>query len=417
METMDWDSDRKRESCEASMSWVDMHQRDEVEEKRSENLNDVVAEEKEDVNLKKIKPSRELRERIRFTNVGRKKDFVCLERIDGRKVNILEGLELHTGVFSAAEQRRIVDAVYNLQEKGRNNEFEEHTYSEPRKWMRGKGRVTIQFGCCYNYAEKNGIPPGIIRRAIADPIPNLFKTMIKRLVHWHVLSPDCVPDSCIVNIYEPGDCIPPHIDSHDFVRPFSTVSFLSECNILFGSNLKAVGPGEFIGSMSVPLPVGSVLVLNGNGADIAKHCVPSVPFKRISITFRKMHKSKRPHGFWLEPDLQNIKPYDANAEIESWEENKEETPAEITEIIRSIGRKLRSEIHRTDSEEPMERPSRHGSMNDYGSNSSGGKAYSVRRLSMRSTHEACKPDIDEESFIKRRYSWDSRHHTRQRIRL
>jgi hypothetical protein len=28
----------------------------------------------------------------------------------------------------------------------------ERTYSEPRKWMRGKGRVTIQFGCCYNYA-------------------------------------------------------------------------------------------------------------------------------------------------------------------------------------------------------------------------------------------------------------------------
>lgn len=26
------------------------------------------------------------------------------------------------------------------------------TYSEPHKWMRGKGRVTIQFGCCYNYA-------------------------------------------------------------------------------------------------------------------------------------------------------------------------------------------------------------------------------------------------------------------------
>jgi len=28
----------------------------------------------------------------------------------------------------------------------------ERTYSEPRKWMPGKGRVTIQFGCCYNYA-------------------------------------------------------------------------------------------------------------------------------------------------------------------------------------------------------------------------------------------------------------------------
>jgi hypothetical protein len=28
----------------------------------------------------------------------------------------------------------------------------ERTYTEPQKWMRGKGRVTIQFGCCYNYA-------------------------------------------------------------------------------------------------------------------------------------------------------------------------------------------------------------------------------------------------------------------------
>lgn len=28
----------------------------------------------------------------------------------------------------------------------------ERTYTAPQKWMRGKGRVTIQFGCCYNYA-------------------------------------------------------------------------------------------------------------------------------------------------------------------------------------------------------------------------------------------------------------------------
>lgn len=28
----------------------------------------------------------------------------------------------------------------------------ERTYTAPTKWMRGKGRVTMQFGCCYNYA-------------------------------------------------------------------------------------------------------------------------------------------------------------------------------------------------------------------------------------------------------------------------
>ncbi|OAY62861.1 RNA demethylase ALKBH5, partial [Ananas comosus] len=185
----------------------------------------------------------------------------------------------------------------------------ERTYSEPDKWMRGKGRVTIQFGCCYNYAkDKEGNLPGILRHVVADPIPDLFKVIIRRLIRWHVLPPACIPDSCIVNIYEPGDCIPPHIDSHDFVRPFCTVSFLSECNILFGSNLKIAGPGEFTGSSAIPLPVGSVLVMNGNGADLAKHCVPAVPTKRISITFRKMDETKRPIEFIPEPDLQNIVP-------------------------------------------------------------------------------------------------------------
>ena len=79
------------------------------------------------------------------------------------------------------------------------------------------------------------------------------------LITQHLLTtrfPTCVPDSCIVNIYEEGDCIPPHIDNHDFVRPFCTVSFLSECNIVFGSNLKIVGPGEFDGSIAIPLPMG-----------------------------------------------------------------------------------------------------------------------------------------------------------------
>lgn len=71
-----------------------------------------------------------------------------------------------------------------------------------------------------------------------------------------MLPPSCVPDSCIVNIYEVDDCIPPHIDSHDFVRPFCTVSFLSECEILFGSRLQIVDEGQFSGSFAIPLPVG-----------------------------------------------------------------------------------------------------------------------------------------------------------------
>ncbi|GAB4848479.1 RNA demethylase alkbh9b [Ancistrocladus abbreviatus] len=299
----------------ARMSWADMAQEDELaaEEdsdgsKLSGHVN-VPTEEMGVVERMKTKLSRDQREYIRFMNVKRKKDFICLERVNGKPVNILQGLELHTGVFSAAEQKRIVDFIYDLQEMGQRGELKERTYSAPRKWMRGKGRQTLQFGCCYNYAtDKNGNPPGILQNEVVDPVPPLFKVIIRRLVRWHVLPPSCVPDSCIVNIYEEGDCIPPHIDNHDFVRPFCTISFLSECNIVFGMDLKAVSPGDFSGSFAIPLPVGSVLVLNGNGADLAKHCVPAVPTKRVSITFRRMDESKRPIYYAPEPDLQGLEP-------------------------------------------------------------------------------------------------------------
>ncbi|CAN6463550.1 unnamed protein product [Victoria cruziana] len=299
------------------MSWADMVQEDELEDLAAVNSPAQSSRgtdgEEGSKEVKKQLLPRDRREYIRFMNVGRKKDFICLERVNGKIVNILEGLELHTGVFSAAEQKRIVDCVYKLQEQGKNGYLRGRTYSEPAKWMRGKGRVTIQFGCCYNYAlDKDGNPPGILRQEAPDPLPPLFKVMIRRLVGWHVLPPSCTPDSCIVNIYDVGDCIPPHIDHHDFVRPFCTVSFLSECDIIFGTNLKATGPGEFAGAAAIPLPLGSVLVLNGKGADVAKHCVPGVPSKRISITFRKMDDSKRPSGFVPERDLRDIEPLPYN---------------------------------------------------------------------------------------------------------
>ncbi|KAG6766703.1 hypothetical protein POTOM_027874 [Populus tomentosa] len=303
------------------MSWADMAQDDELAKeekeleqqelnKREVNVNDSAG----DLRITKVvgKPTTlacEQGEYNRFMNVKRKKEFMCFEKVNGKLTNILQGLELHMDIFSTAEQKRIVDLVYALKEKGKKGELKEQTYSAPPKWMRGKGRVTLQFGCCYNYAtDKNGNPPGIIQDGMVDPIPVLFKVIIRRLVRWHVIPPNCVPDSCIVNIYEEGDCIPPHIDNHDFVRPFCTVSFLSECNILFGSHLKIVGAGDVDGPIAIPLPVGSALVLNGNVADVAKHCVPPVHKRRVSITFRKMDEAKRPIGFIPDPGLQGIQP-------------------------------------------------------------------------------------------------------------
>ncbi|OWM88943.1 hypothetical protein CDL15_Pgr020897 [Punica granatum] len=254
--------------------------------------------------------SREQREYIRFMNVKRNKELVCFEKVKGRRVNVLEGLELHTGIFSAAEQRRIVDFIsspvykltisYNPKVKDLLLKLAIELETINRKFVMSITETTRK--------DKCGNPPGILHNEFVDPLPSLLKIMIKRLIRWHVLPHTCVPDSCIINIYEEGDCIPPHIDNHDFVRPFCTVSFLSECKILFGSRLEVLSPGEFSGPFALPLPVGSVLVLKGNGADIAKHCVPAVPTKRISITFRRMDESKRPSNYLPDPDLLAIQP-------------------------------------------------------------------------------------------------------------
>lgn len=54
-----------------------------------------------------------------------------------------------------------------------------------------------------------------------------------------------------------GDCIPPHIDHHDFVRPFVTVSLQSEQEILFSEKIVALDAGVFSGKFKMPLPPGA----------------------------------------------------------------------------------------------------------------------------------------------------------------
>lgn len=113
------------------LSWADMAQEDELEEDEDSEVTSMlsIANSSSGDGTVAVKVasspvlSRDQREYIRFTNVKRKKDFACFERINTKLVNILDGLELHTGVFSAAEQKRIVDYVYELQEMGKNGKL------------------------------------------------------------------------------------------------------------------------------------------------------------------------------------------------------------------------------------------------------------------------------------------------------
>eukprot|EP01018_Ginkgo_biloba_P011582 Gb_21598 [translate_table: standard] len=134
------------------------------------------------------------------------------------QINILEGIELHENIFGDFRKKILLEEIFELQEKGEKRLLCEHTYLKPKTWMQGKGRVTLQFGCCYNYrSDEYGNRIGISQVDEVDPIPKLFIKVIKRLIRCHILPTDYVPGNCIINIYEVEDCIPPHIDHHDFL--------------------------------------------------------------------------------------------------------------------------------------------------------------------------------------------------------
>lgn len=113
------------ESSRTRQSWADMAQEeDELEDTEDETrLRRDEEERAGDRGKWKMELSREQKELNRFRNVTRKKEYVCLERIRGKITNIVDGLELHTGVFSPIEQKRIVDFVNHLLDKGRNGEL------------------------------------------------------------------------------------------------------------------------------------------------------------------------------------------------------------------------------------------------------------------------------------------------------
>lgn len=52
-----------------------------------------------------------------------REDFVHTEYIHGRRINVLQGLELHTRVFDAEEQKQIIECVYNLQRMGKSGQL------------------------------------------------------------------------------------------------------------------------------------------------------------------------------------------------------------------------------------------------------------------------------------------------------
>lgn len=127
------------------------------------------------------------------------------------------------------------------------------------------------------------------KRGIVPPFPPILEQLVDHLMNNKLLPADTRPDSCIINQYDKGDCIPPHVDHPSYYRPISTLSLLGEEPMLVGSKFKTVRSCTWVPTVgkAIPLPRRSLLILGGNSGNIAKHCVSSCQDKRISITLRK----------------------------------------------------------------------------------------------------------------------------------
>jgi len=229
----------------------------------------------------------------------RSKTFALMEHIDGDRVNVLEGLALHKEVIPVAMEKDLIAWTEMMMGRGRTgclrgDTYLQSTYLDPITGARGEGRIVMQFGVFYDYAAHCICPELPVEEMDAT-----LEALVDRLVSVGALPASVRPDTCIVNVYNKGDNIPPHIDHTDYPRPFSTLSLESEAEIVMGTKIALLGNGQFKAGFAETLPTRSLLVLSGNGANLAKHCIPAVQCRRISITLRKMPRWARDARTWL----------------------------------------------------------------------------------------------------------------------
>ncbi|XP_050231813.1 RNA demethylase ALKBH10B [Mercurialis annua] len=211
--------------------------------------------------------------------------FVGAEIVDGKTVNVVDGLKLYDQLLDDVEVSKLVSLVNDLRVAGRKGQFQGQTYVVSKRPMKGHGREMIQFGLpiADSPAEEENAT-GTSKDRKIEPIPTLLQEVIERLVGMQIMT--VKPDSCIIDIYNEGDHSQPHMWPPWFGRPISVLS-LTECNLTFGRVITAEHPGDYGGSLKLPLAPGSLLVLQGKSTDFAKHAIPAIRKQRILVTFTK----------------------------------------------------------------------------------------------------------------------------------
>lgn len=213
------------------------------------------------------------------------KTFSTMEINSGKTVNIAEGLNLYEKLLDDEEVSKLISLVDDLRATGKRGQLPGPTFVASRIPYRGHGREMIQLGIAISDVSSDDNPAKDWR---VEPIPDLLQSLIDRLISMQ-LTPT-KPDSCIIDIYNEGDCSQPRYFPLRYGRPICLLS-LNDCDMVFGATIPGEN-GAFRGALNLALSPGSLLVMQGNSTDMVKHAIPSIPKHRILITFLKPQRSK-----------------------------------------------------------------------------------------------------------------------------
>eukprot|EP00249_Psilotum_nudum_P023722 c28960_g2_i1 orf=775-2535(+) len=205
------------------------------------------------------------------------KNFSYFEQIDGKMINVVEGMELYENFLNKTKSSQLLSSLYELECVTRKGKLGGYRFVTSKKWTKAKGRKNIQFGSL-EYAEDDQRYHINSDDAI-EPMPTLLQETIDNLVHQNIVVASKRPDCCNLIVLEEGEYLSPHSMQYDLEKPLYILTLACDCIAILGRTLKMDAPGEFVSSFKIILSVGSVLVLQGNSSDIARLAISSSPAK------------------------------------------------------------------------------------------------------------------------------------------
>lgn len=212
------------------------------------------------------------------------KGFVSKEPVKGHMVNVVRGLKLFEDVFTTNEISKLDDLVNELRVAGQNGELSGETFILYNQQVKGSKRELIQLGApIFEHVKEDAT----CQKSHNEPIPALLQGVINHLIQWHLISENRRPNSCIINFFDEGEYSQPFLKPPHLEQPVSTL-VLADSMMAFGRTLVSDSEGNYKGSLMLSLKEGSLLVMRGNSADMARHAMCSSPNKRVTITFFKV---------------------------------------------------------------------------------------------------------------------------------